>query len=799
MIKRLLSIIAVFFAMYTMALSQSTCKVEQTFTQTITWTVAETTPILSCPTSIIDLGNDPSTTPSVEATLQLIRVEDACGEVYETGELIELSMNPCARATVVKVEIRDACNQQATCEVVFNWTNFPVCSSDTICENGGLLTHHFDETTCACIAADIEVVCQTIPVCDSIGNLFMEVYDSTTCSCLPVPISVPICSTDTICDGTGSVLVQQYNNNNCICETVPIVPPLCDTTKVCDGWGQLTQELYDPTTCACITTSIAPPSCDDNNCATEDKYEEESCSCVYQPINCPSTPSCDLITISGSDNGLLRISHLVAPIEIVQVYDSNWEQVYTCVSDCKELEEIALTDGRYYVSVQLFTASWEYICGTKSYQIIKSITSPTCGLSGGSISGDDLEFCVGDGQADKIEQTAVLLTGNTGVHSQWVLTDAAGAIILGLPTDLNEVDFDGVSVGSCLLWHLSYEGQLEGLEQGAKVSEIEGCLAWSNSMQINRIACPDVDTLTMQTNCGVIDITYGNGSIHLEAEQEQQYIYKVALISPTWRSYLDCSASPCKSTQTLTALPAGTYSIRVWTSSWGKVCGETRITLKESSSNTETTVEEQGTETTQNTTLNDQYECGEVRISYGDGTIHLLGRPGKEYYFKVLPQFGNWQHVLNCTNSCGNEAMLTHLQNGNYSIQIFNSDWTSACERKHIELTDKHFQEHSLSRTSSSSLVELDQNYASSIAAYSIYPNPANQEIFINLKKFAGQSGEIELINYLGQTIRQESYKIIPVTPLKLVTRSLAKGLYFIKISIDQNTIITEQLLIDKR
>ncbi len=104
---------------------------------------------------------------------------------------------------------------------------------------------------------------------------------------------------------------------------------------------------------------------------------------------------------------------------------------------------------------------------------------------GGTLSGGPFEFTVGDGVADNIPEGAITLEGNSGGNSQWVVTDADGNI-LGLPPSPYVVDFDGAGPGTCLVWHLSFDGDIEGAEQGKNASDLVGCYSLSNSIEVIR-------------------------------------------------------------------------------------------------------------------------------------------------------------------------------------------------------------------------------------------------------------------------------------------------------------------------
>ncbi|MEL6658903.1 MAG: T9SS type A sorting domain-containing protein, partial [Bacteroidota bacterium] len=108
-----------------------------------------------------------------------------------------------------------------------------------------------------------------------------------------------------------------------------------------------------------------------------------------------------------------------------------------------------------------------------------------CEVEGGTLEGGPFAFCVGDGEADMIPEGSITLSGNSGAISAWIVTDDQGNI-LGLPPMPSVVDFDDAGPGLCLVWHISYEEGLQGLEVGANASDLVGCFDLSNSISVTR-------------------------------------------------------------------------------------------------------------------------------------------------------------------------------------------------------------------------------------------------------------------------------------------------------------------------
>ena len=121
---------------------------------------------------------------------------------------------------------------------------------------------------------------------------------------------------------------------------------------------------------------------------------------------------------------------------------------------------------------------------SNSIEVIRNLVGD-CQANGGMLFGGPFEFCAGDGAADMLEPGSISLANNQGENSQWIVTDAQGNI-LGLPPMPSAVDFDGAGAGTCLVWHLSYDGDITGLELGANASNLEGCFSLSNSIEVVR-------------------------------------------------------------------------------------------------------------------------------------------------------------------------------------------------------------------------------------------------------------------------------------------------------------------------
>lgn len=155
-----------------------------------------------------------------------------------------------------------------------------------------------------------------------------------------------------------------------------------------------------------------------------------------------------------------------------------------------------LAPGTYSV-----TATDSNGCGA-----VGSVTISGSSVDGGFIITTDLtQICVGDGENDIIDVT---LSGNIGSNSQWLIT-TPGLEILGL-FDAPPFNFENAPPGVCVIWHLSYEGTVTGLDVGANAGNLAGCFDLSNSIEVLREDCCILDGGDLSTTSNT-SICAGDG------------------------------------------------------------------------------------------------------------------------------------------------------------------------------------------------------------------------------------------------------------------------------------------------
>ena len=162
-------------------------------------------------------------------------------------------------------------------------------------------------------------------------------------------------------------------------------------------------------------------------------------------------------------------------------------------------------DGIFINNAQVTVADIQTDNGV--VHVIDAVLIP---VNGGEIEladgGTETTICVGDGAADPLDVT---LTGALGLSTAWVITDDQGNI-LALP-DGPPFDLEEAGAGVCLIWHLSWVGELTGAEVGANANDLGGFFDLSNPITVTRNAVNGGEIQLTEDGATEVTICVGDG------------------------------------------------------------------------------------------------------------------------------------------------------------------------------------------------------------------------------------------------------------------------------------------------
>ena len=158
----------------------------------------------------------------------------------------------------------------------------------------------------------------------------------------------------------------------------------------------------------------------------------------------------------------------------------------------------------------------------------------------------------------------------------------------------------------------------------------------------------------------------------------------------------------------------------------------------------------------------------------------MVGRSNENYFFKIHDLDNGWAEVFSCGYNCGSSQMASNLPDGRYLVKVFDTNWGTVCPGEGI----------TLGAGSRSRRVNLE--------TFSIYPNPAQDEISIDLKKYIGTQGSISISNIYGQIVHQQTVESVSGEALRLSLSDYVNGLYFVNIKMKNRNLQSEKFLVKR-
>ncbi len=81
---------------------------------------------------------------------------------------------------------------------------------------------------------------------------------------------------------------------------------------------------------------------------------------------------------------------------------------------------------------------------------------------------------------------------------------------------------------------------------------------------------------------------------------------------------------------------------------------------------------------------------------------------------------------------------------------------------------------------------------------FTLFPNPATKELFINLKSFVGETGKVTIYNTLGQEMAELLLEEIPSQPIRLELEGYDNGIYHLMVKIEGFNKMSRKFVISK-
>ncbi|MEM6318041.1 MAG: Kazal-type serine protease inhibitor domain-containing protein [Bacteroidota bacterium] len=258
--------------------------------------------------------------------------------------------------------------------------------------------------------------------------------------------------------------------------------------------------------------------------------------------------------------------------------------------------------------------------------------------------------------------------------------------------------------------------------------------------------------------CGDFSVTYGNERITLSSDVDKPYFFKIHDKNDAWREVFSCTES-CSNNQTI-SLSVGDYQLKIYDTEWSLVC-EQNIRLQSESA------------------PNDLFNCGDATITYSEGTVHLVGDQEKKYHLKVVD--ANFKDAFACMWECGSEIIANNIPTGLYTVRVFDEEYALLCEEQ-IRLFGN----------------KSDIRETTAALDFAVFPNPAQDYIFLNLGTEVDTKGSLQIISPFGQIVETQTFDNSNGQQIRLDLSSYQNGLYYYSIQLPNRPLLSGKFMVNK-
>lgn len=84
------------------------------------------------------------------------------------------------------------------------------------------------------------------------------------------------------------------------------------------------------------------------------------------------------------------------------------------------------------------------------------------------------------------------------------------------------------------------------------------------------------------------------------------------------------------------------------------------------------------------------------------------------------------------------------------------------------------------------------------LGQFEVFPNPANNEVFVSLNVFAGRAAQISIMHTLGQLLEVRNIDALPQGKIRMDLSNLTTGVYLVRMEVEGEQEMTKRLVVNK-
>ena len=89
-------------------------------------------------------------------------------------------------------------------------------------------------------------------------------------------------------------------------------------------------------------------------------------------------------------------------------------------------------------------------------------------------------------------------------------------------------------------------------------------------------------------------------------------------------------------------------------------------------------------------------------------------------------------------------------------------------------------------------------NFQIDLTKVTVFPNPARDELFLNMSPYVGKKATVSLVNHLGKQIIEQDIATVSTDLISMNTSKIQNGLYYLIVKVDGQKAFTKKVLIHR-
>ncbi len=435
---------------------------------------------------------------------------------------------------------------------------------------------------------------------------------------------------------------------------------------------------------------------------------------------------------------------------VALVFRPDWSVALDCNDNCSTQETISnLSPGRYFINIKQYNDAFQEICSIEEYV---EITGGNTGPSNQTINfGNIPDKQTNDGSF------SISATATSGLSVSFRILSGPATI------SNNTISLTGAE-GT-----VSVQARQSGNNQ------------WNAAPNVTRTFSVTSASTGSGGDCASYSST--SNSITLNNLSAPHNIIKV--FRPDWSVILDCNDN-CSSQETISNLGAGRYfvNIKQYDDSYQLICSlEENVDISGGSNPTPTPTPTPTPQPSGDPT------CSDIEVRITRNSMIIEGLTAAIENVQVFDE--NYSRIFVCSNNCDDRQVIDGLTPQEYhvNIQFFTSSWSSICVED-IDIVYSGLDAPSEERRSKTSTLTTSKEMT-------VYPNPVQNQLYLNVGNQKGTPLQVELFNTLGQGYIQQTIALDGDREQAIDVSNLAKGIYFLKVSQEKEIIFAQKVVVE--